>query len=147
MLPFCLFEDHMLSDENRLLNGDNSDTDRYNQLIRQLLIILKGGIVLASDSVKKILAAEAESDKKISDAKKMRDNIISDASGKASLAVQKRLSEASAEAVKLREDISKKTENYRREAESKCEEQLDFITSQAQKNTDNAIKAVISEFF
>ena len=147
MLPFCLFEDHMLSDENRLLIVIILIQTGIINLSGNFLIILKGGIVLASDSVKKILAAEAESDKKISDAKKMRDNIISDASGKASLAVQKRLSEASAEAVKLREDISKKTENYRREAESKCEEQLDFITSQAQKNTDNAIKAVISEFF
>ena len=63
---------------------------------------------MASETVKKILAAEAESDKKNSEARKRRDDIITEASGKSSLAVQKRISEASSEAAKFKSELDKK---------------------------------------
>lgn len=102
---------------------------------------------MASESVKKILAAEADSDKKNSEAKKRRDEIINEASGRSAHAVQKRLSEASAEAAKLRADTAAATEKYRKEAEKKCSDSIGGITSQAQSNMDKAAEAVISRFF
>lgn len=102
---------------------------------------------MASESVKKILAAEADSEKKNSDAKKRRDEIINEATGKSSQAVQKRLALASLEAAKMRNDIKSKTEQYRREAENTCNDDIGIISSQAQKNMDKAIDAVISRFF
>ena len=102
---------------------------------------------MASESVKKILAAEADSDKKNSEAKKRRDEIINEATGKSALAVQKRLSEASAEAAKLRSAAASETEKYRKESEEKCSDSIERISSQAQSNMDKAVDAVISRFF
>ena len=102
---------------------------------------------MASESVKKILAAEADSEKKNSEAKKRRDEIINEATGKSALAVQKRLSEASAEAAKLRSDTAAKTEKYRKDSEKACSDNIDLISSQARSNMDKAIDAVISRFF
>jgi len=102
---------------------------------------------LASESVKKILAAEADSEKKNSEAKKRRDEIINEATGRSSQAVQKRLAVASLEAAKMRNDIKSKTEQYRIEAEKTCSDDIDLISSQAQKNMDKAIDAVIARFF
>ena len=84
---------------------------------------------MASESVKKILAAEADSEKKNSEAKKRRDEIINEATGRSSQAVQKRLALASLEAAKT------------------CSDDIDLISSQAQKNMDKAIDAVIARFF
>ena len=75
-----------------------------------------GGIVLASEAVKKILEAEAESEKKNTEARKRRDEIINDASGKSSLAVQKRISEASSETARLKKELEKKAAVYRKKA-------------------------------
>ena len=102
---------------------------------------------MASESVKKILAAEADSEKKNSEAKKRRDEIINEAAGRSSQAVQKRLALASLEAAKMRNDIKSKAEQYRMEAERTCDDDIDLISSQAQKNMDKAISAVIERFF
>ena len=106
-----------------------------------------GGIVLASEAVKKILEAEAESEKKNAEARKRRDEIINDASGKSSLAVQKRISEASSETARLKKELEKKAAVYRKKAEETCDEQISDIRSAAEKNMDKAIDAVIAQFF
>ena len=106
-----------------------------------------GGIVLASEAVKKILEAEAESEKKNTEARKRRDEIINDASGKSSLAVQKRISEASSETARLKKELEKKAAVYRKKAEETCDAQISDIRSAAEKNMDKAIDAVIAQFF
>ena len=102
---------------------------------------------MASETVKKILAAEAESDKKNSEARKRRDDIITEASGKSSLAVQKRISEASSESAKFKSELHKKAEAYKKNAEAKCEEKMEKIRSHAKQNMDKAVDAVIERFF
>ncbi|MBR1824821.1 MAG: hypothetical protein IJ779_11425 [Ruminococcus sp.] len=102
---------------------------------------------MASEAVKKILAAEAASDQKNSEARKRREDILTEAERKASLAVQKRISEASSESAKYKGELDKKAAAYRQNAEKLCGEQVDSIRSQAKKNMDKAIDAVIDRFF
>jgi len=75
---------------------------------------------MASEAVRKILAAESESDKKLADARKLRDEMLDKASGNASLTIQKRLGEAAKESDRIRQEYSKKLETYRENAEGTC---------------------------
>ena len=107
----------------------------------------QGGIVLASEAVKKILAAESEAEKRNSEARKRRDDIITDASGKSSLAVQKRITEASSECARYKSELEKKSAAYRKNAENTCNEQISEIRSGAKGNMDKAVDALIERFF
>ena len=99
---------------------------------------------MASESVKKVLEAEAESDRKISEARQRSDEIIKEAERNSALAIQKKLGEASAEAVKLKIDYEEKLKAY---TEKECQRKISDIKSKSEKNTDNAVEAIIKEFF
>ena len=88
---------------------------------------------MASETVKKILEAEASSERRNAEARQKSEEIVSDAQRKAAIAVQKRLSDANAEAAGLREEVRKKA--------------LDEIRKRAKDNSEKAIKAIIDGFF
>ncbi len=102
---------------------------------------------MASEAVKKILAAEAESEKKNADARKKRDENIAEAQGNSALAIQKKLAEAAAKSAASKKKCAEKTQQYRQKAEEECRKKLDEIESLAQKNMEDAANAVIAEFF
>lgn len=102
---------------------------------------------MASDSIKKVLEAEAESDRKTAEARKRREDIINEAQGSSARAVQKGITDATAESGKLRDKLRAETESYRKNAEAQCDEELAKIRSQAEKNMDKAVDAIIRNFF
>ncbi|MBQ9899474.1 MAG: hypothetical protein IJM44_08505 [Ruminococcus sp.] len=102
---------------------------------------------MASEAVKKILAAETESDRLMAEARQRRDDIVSEAEGSSSLAIQKKITEATAAAGKIRAGYADKAKEYAGEAEKKCSQQLAEIQRLAEKNMDSAADAIISEFF
>lgn len=102
---------------------------------------------MASEAVKKILAAEAESDKKTADARRKAEDIVNEAQRQASLAVQKKLTEARSETEKIRSADQKRAEEYRTKAEKENSQELERIRKKAESNYDKAAKAIISEFF
>ena len=102
---------------------------------------------MASETINKILEAEAEAERRTSEAKQRRDKLINDAQGKASLAVQKSLSEAAKEAGRMKTDIGAKLSAYRSEAEEECDKKIDDIRRKAGKNMDKAVEAIIGEYF
>ena len=102
---------------------------------------------MASEAVKKILEAEALSDKKISEARRQRDDIISKASGQSSLAIQKKLGEAHTELSRLKADYDKKFEQYKKNAEAECQNKIESIRQQAEKNMDRAVDEIIGRYF
>ena len=102
---------------------------------------------MASESVKKVLEAEAESDRKISEARQRSEEIISEAERNSALAIQKKLGEASAEAAKLKVDYEEKLKAYTEKANAECQRKISDIKAKSEKNTDNAVAAIIKEFF
>lgn len=102
---------------------------------------------MASEAVKKILAAEAESEKKNAEARKKRDENIAEAQGNSALAIQKRLTEAAAQSAASKKKYAEKLKQYRLKAEEECSQKLNEIENMAQKNMDDAADAVIAEFF
>ena len=102
---------------------------------------------MASDAVKKILAAESESDKKTAEARLRRDDIISAAEGNSARTIQKRLSDAAVESGKIRERLEAKLADYNKSAEAECEKELNSIREKAEKNMDKAVEAIISAYF
>ncbi|MBO5103810.1 MAG: hypothetical protein J6B74_01930 [Ruminococcus sp.] len=102
---------------------------------------------MASEAVKKILSAEADSDRKISDARKRSDDIIAEAERYSAIAVQKKISVAASESEKIRDEYRKKAEIHARQAERECIEKIGVISALAEKNMNNAVNAVIDEFF
>ncbi|HRR77062.1 MAG TPA: hypothetical protein P5191_09685 [Ruminococcus sp.] len=66
---------------------------------------------MASETVKKILEAEALADRKTSEARQRRDDVINDAQGKAALTVQKSLTEASKESGRIKAELEKNLMN------------------------------------
>jgi len=102
---------------------------------------------MASETVNKILEAEAEADKKNAEARRRAEEIVRNAESKASIAVQKKLSEAKSESDRIRQDNRKKLADYISEAESRCNEQLKALSDSADKNMEAAVDAVIKGFF
>ncbi len=102
---------------------------------------------MASETVKKILEAEALADRKTSEARQRRDDVINDAQGKAALTVQKSLTEASKESGRIKAELEKKLDEYRAKAGQQCEERITEIRSTADKNMSRAVEAIISEYF
>jgi hypothetical protein rflaF_07567 len=103
--------------------------------------------IMASESVKKILEAEAESDRKISEAHRRSSEIISEAERNSSLAIQNKLSEASSKVSGLKAGYDEKIKEYTAEAETECKRKISDIKAKAEKNTDNAVEMIIKEFF
>lgn len=102
---------------------------------------------MASDAVQKVLSAEADSVKKNAEAQKQSEDIIVEAERYSVLAVQKKISAAAAESEKIRSEYKKKYDIYVQQAENECVECIRNIKMQAEKNMDNAVNAVIKEFF
>lgn len=102
---------------------------------------------MASEAVKKILAAESNSGQKISEARKRKEEIISDAEGRSVTAIQKKLSEASAESARIKEEYSKRLQSYNEKADAECSRKIEDIRRIADQNMDKAVEAVISRFF
>lgn len=102
---------------------------------------------MASDTVKKILAAEADSEKQNAAARQQAEDIVSEARRKASIAIQKRLSDANADAAKLREEGRKKAAEHAAAADAECQKSLEQIRKRAEDNSGKAVQAVIDGFF
>lgn len=102
---------------------------------------------MASETVNKILEAEAAADKKNAEARHRAEEIVRNAESKASIAIQKKLSEAKAESDRIRQDNKNKLAEYTAEAESRCEEQLKALTDSAEKNMTAAVDTIIKDFF
>ncbi|MCM1508590.1 MAG: hypothetical protein NC177_15885 [Ruminococcus flavefaciens] len=102
---------------------------------------------MASEAVKKVLSAEAVSNEKISEARRTAEDIITEAEKYSAIAVQKKISQAVAETEKIRTEYMEKFDVHARQCESDCFEKMAEIRSQAEKNMENAVNAVISEFF
>ena len=102
---------------------------------------------MASETVKKILAAEAESEKQNALARQKAEEIINEAQRKAAITVQKRLSDANTEAARLREEGRKKAADHAARAQEECQRSLDEIRRTARDNSDKAVQAVIDGFF
>ncbi|MDE6035166.1 MAG: hypothetical protein K2G36_04570 [Ruminococcus sp.] len=102
---------------------------------------------MASEAVNRILTAERESGEKTVQARKTAENIVTEAERRSVIAIQKKIGQASAEMEKIRNDYAKKLEIYSRKSDEKCIRKLKEIESNAEKNTENAVTAVIEEFF
>lgn len=106
-----------------------------------------GGEYMASDAVKKVLAAESQSGKVIAEARKRSDDIISSAEHDAALAIQKRLSDAAAEGRRLKSISESKAATFRDEVDAVCDQQLEDIRKTAENNTEKAADAIIAQHF
>ncbi len=102
---------------------------------------------MASEAVQKILSAEADSGRKNAEARKQSEDIIVEAERYSVLAVQKKISAAAAEAEKIRSEYRKKYDIHVQQTETECIERIQNIKMKAEKNMDNAVNAVIKEFF
>lgn len=102
---------------------------------------------MASDAVKQILSAESLANRRTSEAHRTAEEIIKEAEKYSAVAVQKKISEASGEVEKIRSDYMEKFDVHTRKSDAECSEKIAEIRSRAEKNTENAINAVIKEFF
>ncbi len=102
---------------------------------------------MASESVKRILDAEAEADRKTADARKRAEEIITEAKQNGVVAVQKKVAEAKAESEKRKRSDQERLKKYAENAEKECGERLDELRDQLSKNSDKAVSAIISGFF
>lgn len=102
---------------------------------------------MASETVKKILEAEAEADRKNADARSRAEEIISSAESKAAVAVQKKLTEARTECDRIRSANRERLAEYTGKAEEKCSRILGELKDSAEKNMDKAVESVINGFF
>ncbi|MBR2283955.1 MAG: hypothetical protein IJ874_06000 [Ruminococcus sp.] len=102
---------------------------------------------MASETVKRILAAEAEADRLTSEARARADDIISKAQQNAAIAVQKRLFDAKAEADRIRLENEKKLDGYKKQKQEEYAMQAAKLKVSCEKNMDKAVESVISGFF
>lgn len=102
---------------------------------------------MASEAVKKILAAESGSGRIISEAKKRKEEIINDAQGKSVLTIQKKLSEAAAESARIKSGYDERLKRYNQKVEEECRRRTEELRRTAEQNMDKAVDAVISRFF
>ncbi len=102
---------------------------------------------MASESIKKILEAEAAANKKMAEARQSCEDRINNASGSAASAVQKKLGEAAAESEKERNDYQAKLVSYTENAEKECARKLNEISAAAEKNMSKAADMIIEKYF
>lgn len=102
---------------------------------------------MASEAVKKILAAESGSGQRISEARKRKEEMINDAQGKSALTIQKKLSEAAAESARIKGEYDERLKKYNQKIEADCKQKTEEIRKTADQNMDKAVEAVISRFF
>lgn len=102
---------------------------------------------MASETVKKILQAEAESDRLTTEARKKADDIINEAQRQSTIAMQKKLAEAKSETDKIRQNNAQILKEYEKKAQKNCAEELDKLKITAEKNSAKAVSAVIDRFF
>ena len=102
---------------------------------------------MASETVKKILEAEAEAEKRNADARRRAEEIINSAKSKAAVAVQKKLTEAMSESDKIRKENQSRLSDYISEAAAECNKTLEALESSAEKNMDAAVDSIIKGFF
>lgn len=102
---------------------------------------------MASETVRRILDAEAEANKSIADARKRAEEIVEQAHQQGAIAVQKRLAEARDETEKIRQSDKKHLSEYRRTADEKCKRSLELLQNKANNNTEKAVAAIIDSFF
>ena len=102
---------------------------------------------MASEAVNKVLSAEAGANRKTAEARETAENIITEAEKYSALAIQKKISLAVTEMEKVRDDYKKRLDVYSEKSNKKCSEKILEIRSGAEKNMENAVSAVIKEFF
>ena len=102
---------------------------------------------MASETVKRILQAEAEANRKNTEARKRSEEIVNEASGGYAKSIQKRLGDATAETARKKAGYDSKLEEYRKSAEAECQKALEGLMAGAEKNMDGAVDAIIRRFF
>ncbi|MCM1316076.1 MAG: hypothetical protein NC040_10815 [Muribaculaceae bacterium] len=102
---------------------------------------------MASEAVNKVLSAEAQANRKTAEARETAENIITEAEKYSALAIQKKISQASAEMEKIRSDYKKRLDVHAEQSSKKSAEKIVEIRLNAEKNMENAVSAVIKEFF
>lgn len=102
---------------------------------------------MASEAVKKILAAESNSGQRILEARKLKEEIINDAQGKSALTMQNKLSEAGTESARIKSEYSVRLQKYTENIDAECNRKIEEIRKTADENMNNAVEAVISRFF
>ena len=102
---------------------------------------------MASEAVKKILAAESESGQKISDARKRRDELSERAMGNSAVIIQKKLGEATKESNRIRSEYDRKLGEYKKNAETEYEFRLSELSAMSESNMDKAVNEIIAKFF
>ena len=102
---------------------------------------------MASETVNKILEAEAEAEKRNADARRRAEEIINSAKSKAAVAVQKKLTEAMSESDKIRNENQSRLSDYISEAAAECNKTLEALENSAEKNMDAAVDSIIKGFF
>lgn len=102
---------------------------------------------MASEAVKKILAAESGAGQRISEAKKRKEEIINDAQGRSVLTIQKKLGDAAAESARIKSGYDERLKKYNNKVEEECRQMTDELRRTAEQNMDKAVDAVISRFF
>lgn len=102
---------------------------------------------MASETVNRILSAEAEYDRKLREARSRAEEIVRDAERSSSVAVQKKLGDANYEIQKIRAGNEEKLAEYTALAEEKCLKDIENIENMARLNFEKAVGAVIQTFF
>ena len=102
---------------------------------------------MASEAVQKVIMAEETARVRTTEAMKTAENIVTEAEKYSALAIQKKISQASAEMEKVRSDYTKRLDVYSGQSDEKCVEKIAEIRLNAEKNMENAVSAVIKEFF
>ncbi len=102
---------------------------------------------MASEAVKKILAAEAEFNRKNAEAKQRKDELIDNANGNAARTIQKKLGAATAASHRMRMEYDEKLSDHRKNAEEKCQKDIEQLKLISEKNMDKTVDEIIKKFF
>lgn len=102
---------------------------------------------MASESVKKILEAEAEADRLTDQARKKAEDMVIEAQQKSAVKRQKKLAEAKSEIEKIRQSNAAQLKEYSEKAQKECANELEKLKQMAHNNSDKAVSSVIDSFF
>ncbi len=102
---------------------------------------------MASETVKKVLEAEAESDRIIAEANARSEDIIAEAEGASSREIQDSITRARTEADRLRAENADKIKQYREKCDKQCEAEKEKMKKLAESNMQAAVDSVIDTFF
>ena len=102
---------------------------------------------MASETVKKVLTAEAESDKAIAEARLTADKLVSNAEELAGRALSEKLEAAEKDCERIRADNQSRIDDFRRSSEESCRKQCEELKKLAELRMSGAADAVIGILF